>query len=350
MNKINPARGIRWIGARRSGYTSDLDDNLAASGAPSASKSKVIEQPAPVMPNPFRPDARATYFSTSMRSPVFSSTSARPGAMSIEAQYANQVPLERQGPIEMTTGEQIYGSPTSGLQSNIPTQYLQANAHEGNYLRQATLRPAAGPFSPHRSGDAASDAAAAAVDLPDWAVGTYSQAQWTALGPAGRTRIVAAHNRDQAPSVATQILTTLIQGGNIAVGAYLGYNQAERQQALDLAQQQGQQRLNELTANLAASGGNNPALQAQIAALTTGLTNISQQQQNNNNQVRQGLSTGLMVGLAVGGVVLLGGIVLLATRGGGGGGGGGGYGGGGYGGGGYRRNPSRKGRKGGKGH
>ena len=41
MNKINPARGIRWIGARRSGYTSDLDDNLAASGAPSASKSKV---------------------------------------------------------------------------------------------------------------------------------------------------------------------------------------------------------------------------------------------------------------------------------------------------------------------
>lgn len=321
MNKLNPARGVRWVGSRRSGYTSDLDDDLAASGAPA---SKVLEQPSPVMPNPFRPDARPTYFSTSMRSPMFSSTSARPGAMSIEAQYANQVPLERQGPIEMTTGNQIFGSPTMGLQSNIPAQYLQPKTHEGNYLRQATLRPAAGPFSLRRSGVGEPDE----VALPDWAVGTYSQSQWTAKTPEERNRIVQAHNSANLPSLPSQILSTLVQGGNLALTGYLNYNQAERDQAFREAERSGRERIE----TLLAQNRNNPdpARSAEIASLTSALGTITQRL-NAPTEKKEGPSTGLIVGLAVGGVILLGGMVFLATRGGGGRG--------------PRDNPGRKGRK-----
>jgi hypothetical protein len=325
MNKLNPAQGVRWVGSRRSGYTSDLDDDLADSGAPA---SKVLEQPSPVMPNPFRPDARATYFSTSMRSPMFSSTSARPGAISIEAQYASQVPLERQGPIEMTTGEKIYGAPTLGLQSTIPAQYLQARTHEGSYLRQATLRPAAGPFSLQRSGDPEADALA---PLPEWAVGTYSQAQWTALSPPARERLRTAHVSATTPGIGSQIITALIQGGTLATTAYLQYSQADRDTALRLAQQAGQDRLNEL---IAQNGRNttDPAVQAQMASLTTALATLGQRMNAPPPPPPPaGPSTGLIVGLAVGGVVLLGGMVLLATRGGGRG---------------SRDNPSSKGRKG----
>lgn len=79
--------------------------------------------PPPVMPNAFRPDVRPTYFSPSMRSPVFSSTASRPGAVSIEAQYANQVPIERQGANSLTGGELTYASAEYGLRGALPLSY-----------------------------------------------------------------------------------------------------------------------------------------------------------------------------------------------------------------------------------
>jgi hypothetical protein len=104
---LPPARGIRWL----SGSADSSNEG----------RRSVVETGAGA---PFRPEVRPTYFAPSMRSPMFSSTSARPTPISIEAGYANQVPLERQGPIEMTTGRQIYGQPTYGLQSNIPSHMI----------------------------------------------------------------------------------------------------------------------------------------------------------------------------------------------------------------------------------
>ena len=111
---------------------------------------------APVMNDPFRPDVRPTIPSQSMRSPMLGSTSARPAATSIEAGYAAQVPLQRQGPTGMTVGGnggQIYGLPTYGIPPVIPSNMVVRNAAGPMVIPVQTDYRTPGFFAPVNRGN-----------------------------------------------------------------------------------------------------------------------------------------------------------------------------------------------------
>lgn len=167
----------------------------------------------------FRPTARPTYPSSSMRSPFFTATASRPSATMVSSEYALQVPLERQGARSLTGGEETYPTADFGLRGALPLRYgalhpmttrlRQARspdpyqflysppedylAYEGNsiaswdalpmhmrqrWLRGSRLGGAPAPFAPPAS---------APYDYLD--VG-HTQAEWAALTEHARARWV----------------------------------------------------------------------------------------------------------------------------------------------------------------
>lgn len=96
--------------------------------------------PAPATTDPFRPDERPSYPSTSMRSPFFSSTASRPWSMSVAEGYAERVPLERQGARSLTGGDVAYPVPSLGLRGALPMSYGALTP------MQTRLRQARGPY------------------------------------------------------------------------------------------------------------------------------------------------------------------------------------------------------------
>lgn len=271
--------------------------------------------------NPFRPEVRPTLAGSSMRSPVYSSTSARPFAVSVEAGYADQVPLERQGPISMTTNRQVFASPTYGLSSNIPPSLIVPRSHvttlrqaaapvpwpipgyvPTSFHQQIAAAPAGDPFV-RRSGDGE-------AERPPWAVPIFSQETWNNMGVAQRQAAVEANARATTPGLGSQVLTVLAALGQAGLTAYLQYNQAERDQALLLAQQETQRQLANATNQ--GGGANNEAQQRMLQSMMDMISSFRGQQQPPPK--KEGLSQGAIIAIAFGGVALLGGMVFLATR------------------------------------
>lgn len=180
----------------------------------------------------FRPTARPTYPASSMRSPFFSATAARPSATMVAAEYALQVPLERQGGRSLTGGEETYPTADFGLRGALPLRYgalrpmatrlRQARstdpyqylysppedylAFDGNspaswealpmHMRQRWLRGA-------RLGGAPAPFAAPASAPYDYLDVGRTQADWTALSEPARARWVLGLRvgNDPAPEV-----------------------------------------------------------------------------------------------------------------------------------------------------
>ena len=159
---------------------------------------------------------------------------------------------------------------------------------------------------------------------PEWARATYSPAEWTALGAAQRQTLITQYFQSQRPDVVGQVVQGILQTGQFAVNAYLQYNREERDALLAAAQQQVQNRLNALEQRGPAGAGDE-ATRAQMAQLAAAIATLGQARQSGDEQPSR-LSPGVIAAIAVGGLVLVGGVILLATRGGGGGGGGYGYG------------------------
>ena len=298
--------------------------------------------------NPFRPEVRPTIAGSSMRSPVYSSTSARPFAVSVEAGYADQVPLERQGPISMTTNRLVFASPTYGLASNIPPSLIVPRSHvttlrqaaapvpwpipgyvPTSFSQQIVAAPAAAPvpwpipgyvptsFSQQIAAAPAGDpqpgaaGGGGATERPPWAVPIFSQQVWDNMSVAQRQAAVEANARATTPGIGSQVLTVIAALGQAGLTAYLQYNQAERDQALALAQQETQRQL----ANANAQGGvaNNEAQQRLLQSMTDMISSFRGQSPLQQPR-REGLSQGAIIAIAFGGVALLGGMVFLATR------------------------------------
>jgi len=287
-------------------------------------------------PSPFRPEVSPTILAPSMRSPMFASTAARPGAISVEAGYANQVPLERQGPISMTTGNRIYAQPTLGLTSTIPASMTVP------YAAVSRLAPAAGIASPftRRSGVAMPDWAtnvytqtqwdrmsatdrqrlidqhAPGAAMPSWATEVFTAQQWNGMTPSQRQDAVTAYQRSSQPGIGAQLLALGAGLGQQAIQGYLAYNQAERDHALAAMQAETQR---QLAAAQATGSRQDPAVAQMMQQMMTMVTQLQTGQSRSTAETPtpkkdEGLSTGAIVAIAVGGVVVLGGVAFLAMR------------------------------------
>jgi hypothetical protein len=297
--------------------------------------------------NPFRPEVRPTLAGSSMRSPVYSSTSARPFAVSVEAGYADQVPLERQGPISMTTNRLVFANPTYGLASNIPPSLIVPRSHvttlrqaaapvpwpipgyvQTSFSQQIAAAPAAAPvpwpipgyvptsFSQQIAAAPAGDpfvrrSGVGEAERPPWAVPIFSAETWNGMTPAQRQAAAESNARSTTPGLGSQVLTVIAALGQAGLTAYLQYNQAERDQALALAQQETQRQL--ANANAQGGGANNEAQQRLLQSMTDMISSFRGQSPLQQPR-REGLSQGAIIAIAFGGVALLGGMVFLATR------------------------------------
>lgn len=340
-------------------------------------KQRVASVPRRALPgDPFRPYAVPSSPTQSMRSPQIGATSSRPGALSVEAAFANQVPLERQGPTGMTIGgETIYPTPTFGITTmpatrilsmpsrlvkpvtpqnirpassftgfpvspagrvvsletrvspsagaDVPSEFISSQADIGNDARQATIiwsrmsdSAQQAWIREHVRGGGGSGPGGRTASKPDWFSG--SNQDWLDLSPDERARLQRVHDSAETAQQTAQIVDTIVGAttGTIkqALDAYLGYNASENNLRIELARQETQRQLN--AANAAA--GNTPEARQRSADLQRAMEALNEYARQNaallaGNQASK-ISTGAIVAIAAGGAVVLGTIVYLATR------------------------------------
>ena len=157
------------------------------------------------------------------------------------------------------------------------------------------------------------DAGEPTLSVPPQLAGIYSAADWARLGAPGRQAAMDGLR----PSTAQNIFASVMDAAGLTIRTVLDVNRmenaAEHQAVVDALAAEQQRFEQRLRSDALAGRPADPATAALLAQVQGLLTQTRQQPLVAQPEATKGLSTGAIVGIVAGGVVVLGGLVFVLT-------------------------------------